>query len=212
METEVPVIRGKKRGEERKGGRNLEPASPSRHGDVSLHNRSCLPGGTGPCPHGQLLPRSGHSPARRPLLRLSSPAAGKGLTPSSCSPDAGSGIHICVIINLGESAAAGGWLCPPLAPHSEPACGCQGAAGEGWQPRCCGILPPDSQRDELGAAEEPACFPQHFPFSLLLAPTVLGHPAGPWGGAAERVPPSGAGLGCNWFQERGVRRDGHKFP
>lgn len=126
----MPVIRGKKRGEEREGGRNLEPASPSRHGDVSLHNRSCLPGGTGPCPHGQLLPRGGHSPARRPLLRLSSPAAGKGLTPSSCSPDAGSGIHICVIINLGESAAAGGWLCPPSLPTRS-----QRAAAKGWLER-----------------------------------------------------------------------------
>lgn len=119
--------------------------------------------------------------------------------------------HLCNNKPRGKRCCWGVAL-SPLAPHSEPACGCQGAAGEGWQPRCCGILPPDSQRNELGAAEEPACFPQHFPFSLLLAPTVLGHPAGSWGGAAERVPPSGAGLGCNWFQERGVRRDGHKFP
>lgn len=158
------------------------------HGDVSLHNRSCLPGGTGLCPRGQLLPRGGHDPARHPLLWRRSPVSGKGLTPSSCSPDAGAGIHICVIINLGESAAAGGWLCPPLAPHSEPACGCQGAAGEGWQPRCCGILPPDSQGDELGAANG-ACFPQRFPFFLLLAPTVLGHPTGPWRGQSRAGPP-----------------------
>lgn len=138
METEVPVIRGKRRGEERKGGRNLEPASPSVHGDVSLHNRSGFPGGTGPCPHGQLLLRGGHTPAERPLLWHCSPVAGKGLTPSSCSPDAGSGIHICVIINLGESAAAGGRLCPPSLRSRSQRAAAKGRLRRGGSPGAAG--------------------------------------------------------------------------
>lgn len=175
------------------------------HGDVSPHNRSCLPGGTGPCPHAQLLPRGGPTPARRPLLWHSSPAAGKGLTPSSCSPDAGSGIHICVIINLGESAAAGGWLCPPsLTPHSEAACGCQGAAGEGWQPRCCGILPPDSQGDELETGRGAGPLSTAIP----IFPAARPRRAGTSRGSLEGAKPSGSPRAGQHWGVIGFRREG----
>lgn len=58
-------------------------------------------------------PQSSPWPSQ-PQTCSSHSAAQKGLTPSSCSPDAGSGIHICVIINLRVSAGDGGSCGPPL--------------------------------------------------------------------------------------------------
>lgn len=139
--------------------------------------------GTGPCPHGQLPLRGGHTPAGRPLLWHSSPVAGKGLTPSSCSPDAGSGIHICVIINLGESAAAaGGRLCPPSLRSRSQRAAAKGRLQRGGSPGAAGSSCRTPREMNWGPPEEPACFPQRFPFFLLLTPTVLGHPMGPWRG------------------------------
>lgn len=85
-------------------------------------------------PHAQVLPEHGHTPAMCPLLPLGSQAAGKGLTPSSCSPDAGSGIHICVIINLGVSGGDWGGVAfsPRLTPPFKQAGRLpSGAAGRG---------------------------------------------------------------------------------
>lgn len=134
----------KKRERERKRGRNppLHPCTAmSLHSKHPLHlpngHLAAQAGVSQPCPH---VPSQGQAPARHPLPP---PAAGEGLTPSSCSPDAGSGIHICVIINLRVSVVMGGRsLCPPssIPPPSRGAAAKRGGAGGvGQQPRCCGI-------------------------------------------------------------------------
>lgn len=71
-------------------------------------NLHCNTGGASLC-----TPRAPHGHSQ-PQTCSSHSAAQKGLTPSSCSPDAGSGIHICVIINLRVSAGDGGSCGPPL--------------------------------------------------------------------------------------------------
>lgn len=120
----------KKREKERKRERNLPPhpcsqMCPYTAKAICTCQMATLQGEEG-CPSHVPMPRSSPSLATlRPGARSSGSAClrqAKGLTPSSCSPDAGSGIHICVIINLGVSAGdgEGGSICvsPPPPPRS----------------------------------------------------------------------------------------------
>lgn len=139
-----------------------------------------------PCPH---VPSQGQAPARHPLPP---PAAGEGLTPSSCSPDAGSGIHICVIINLRVSGGDGGEV--PLSPQLDPPHPAGGrlpsaaVRGEwGSSPGAAGSLPTDSQGDELGPRHENAAI--FHPPCPRCASRGLGRPGGRWalGSRPKRV-------------------------
>lgn len=150
-----------------------------------------------PCPGPR--PRSGQGPAPP---QLASPTAGEGLTPSSCSPDAGSGIHICVIINLGVSSGdggGGGRFVPPslLPPSSKRAAAKQGGwEGErGSSPGAAGSLPTASRGDELGGRQE--CLPIFHTAYPPMCKQRAGMSQGPVdpraGGKSEWVSLKGAG-------------------
>jgi len=115
METEVCVIKKKKKERERereekeRRERNSLPHPRAQRSPTNqmpfapAPNLYCSTGGAPLC-----TPRSSPVATLSPKPSLPTLQHGKGLTPSSCSPDAGSGIHICVIINLSVSAGDGG--------------------------------------------------------------------------------------------------------
>lgn len=201
----------KKREKERKRERNLPPhpcsqTCPYTAKAICTCQMATLQGEEG-CPSHVPMPRSSPSVATlRPGARSSGSAClrqAKGLTPSSCSPDAGSGIHICVIINLGVSAGdgEGGSICVPPPPSSLPPSnkrvaakrGC-GEGERGSSPGAAGSLPTDSQGDELGGRQESLAI--FHPACPRFASRGLGRPRGrqtPGGAEPEWVSLNGAG-------------------
>lgn len=101
----------------------------------------------------------------------------------------------------------GGAAAPPPAPPAQRGAAAKRAAGGEEQPRCGGIPPVGSSRRtpremNWGPPGQPGAFPCPSP------------PPGPGmsrGGQTEQVSPRGAGARRNVFEERGVRRDRHKF-
>lgn len=98
---------------------------------------------------------------------------------------------------------------PPSSPRPERGCCQAGGRGASSSPGAVGSPPwdppnpMDSQGDELGAAGTAWCI------SMPITPPSS--PGMSRGGQTERVSPRGAGARRNVFQERGVRRDRHKF-